>query len=176
MITYMEFMDRAVAIANEFLRKDGGASLTQMQLQKLVYFAHGWSLGLLGQPLTIEQPEAWDYGPVYADLYDHTKLFGRSPIGRELTPDDDQPARFFGHGTPKAAPYRAQLTGSERAIIDQVWARYGRLSGARLSALTHQDGTPWSESYNGRRNATIDNEVIARHFLELARRAQPVAS
>ncbi|HQS97664.1 MAG TPA: DUF4065 domain-containing protein, partial [Novosphingobium sp.] len=73
-------MDRSVAIANEFLRKAGAVGLTQMQLQKLVYFSHGWALGLTEQPLTTDGPEAWAYGPVYPDLYDHTKFFGRGSI------------------------------------------------------------------------------------------------
>ena len=168
-------MDRAVAIANEFLRKPGGASLTQMQLQKLVYMAHGWTLALTGQPLTVEQPEAWDYGPVYPDLYDHTKLFGRSSIGREITPDDDEPARFFGASNSKAQPYRADLTTTERQIIQQVWDRYGQLSGARLSALTHQTGTPWSQTYNGTRRRAISNDLIAAHYKQLATRARSFA-
>jgi uncharacterized phage-associated protein len=161
-------MDRSVAIANEFLRK--GVPLTQMQLQKLVYLAHGWTLGLTGQPLTVEQPQAWDYGPVYPDLYDHTKLFGRSPITREITSDDDEPARFFGR-THNAAPYRATLSPVERSIIEQVWSRYGRLSGARLSAMTHQPDTPWSQTYNGGKNRSIPNELIQAHYIELAERA-----
>jgi uncharacterized phage-associated protein len=168
-------MDRAVAIANEFLRKQGGASLTQMQIQKLVYIAHGWTLALTGNPLTIEEPQAWDYGPVYADLYDHTKLFGRSPIGREITPDDDEPARFFGREKGKRPPYRASLNAVERSIIDQVWSRYGSLSGARLSAVTHQTGTPWSQSYAGRKNSAITNAMIKEHYCELAERARLAA-
>jgi len=162
-------MDRSVAIANEFLRR--GIPLTQMQLQKLVYLSHGWTLGLTGQPLTAEQPEAWDYGPVYTDLYDHTKLFGRAPIAREVTPDDDEPARFFGRSRGHAKPYHAQLNPTERSIVDQVWARYGRLSGAQLSTLTHQPGTPWTQVYDGGRNRVIPNEVIMAHYSELAQRA-----
>ena len=165
-------MDRSVAIANEFLRKAAGAALTQMQLQKLVYIAHGWKLGLVGEPLTTDQPEAWAYGPVYPDLYDHTKFFGRGPIGREITPDDDEAARFFIRQRSEAVPYRANLDNQERQIIDHVWKRYGGLSGARLSSLTHQPNTPWSETYDGGRNRTISNDVIQAHYDELAKRAK----
>lgn len=146
-----------------------------MQLQKLVYMAHGWTLALTGEPLTAEEPEAWDYGPVYSDLYDHTKFFGRSPIGREISPDDDEPARFFGRGKNPANAYRANLSEAERSIIDQVWARYGRLSGARLSSLTHQPQTPWSQTYSGNRNRVISNDLIKAHYQELAQRAQSAA-
>ncbi|WP_416366578.1 Panacea domain-containing protein [Sphingomonas aurantiaca] len=76
-------------------RKTGGDGLTQMQLQKLVFFAHGWTLAETGYALTEDDPEAWVYGPVYRDLYDHTKYFGSGPIGRKITPDDDEAARFF---------------------------------------------------------------------------------
>lgn len=165
-------MNRAVAIANEFLRKKGGTSLTQMQLQKLVYISHGWTLAITDSPLTLEEPEAWDYGPVYSDLYDHTKLFGRSPIGRLITPDDDEPARFFRSAGKSSPPYQASLTEDETAIINNVWSKYGDLSGAILSALTHKSGTPWSKTYDGRRNRIISNNVIADHFCSLANRAK----
>lgn len=169
-------MDRSVAIANEFLRKPGGEALTQMQLQKLVYIAHGWNLGLLGRGLTTDEPEAWAYGPVYPDLYDHTKFFGRGAIGREITPDDDEAARFFiGRRSDRKQAYRAEIDANERSIIDQVWSRYGSLSGARLSALTHQPNTPWSMTYDGRRNRSISSDVIRSHYAELAARARPAA-
>ena len=164
-------MDRSVAIANEFLRQPGGAALTQMQLQKLVYMAHGWTLAITGAPLTTDSPQAWDYGPVYPDLYDHTKLFGRGPIGREITSEDDEPARFFGRARGVAQPYRANIDATERSIINQVWARYGPISGARLSSMTHQPNTPWSQIYEGGRNRVIPNDLIQTHYRELAERA-----
>jgi uncharacterized phage-associated protein len=170
---YIVRMDRSVAIANEFLRRAGKTGLTQMQLQKLVYFAHGWNLALSDEPLTSDLPKAWNYGPVYPDLYDHTKYFGKSQIDREITPDDDEAARFFTKMRSGKAAYRAKLSPREIEIIDRVWRRYGSLSGARLSALTHQPNTPWSQTFaSGRgKNASITNELIKGHYIDLAEEA-----
>ena len=57
-------------IANEFIRRGlrEGRAFDQMQLQKLVYIAHGWCLAFSGEPLTGDRPEAWDFGPVYRRL------------------------------------------------------------------------------------------------------------
>jgi uncharacterized phage-associated protein len=168
----MNLVDRSVAIANEFLSKPGGLALTQMQLQKLVYFAHGWDLALTNTPLTVEQPEAWTYGPVYRDLYDHTKQFGSAPIGRLLSAADSQAGRMFG-GAHGAAPYKASLSPTERQIIDHVWHRYGGVFGPSLSALTHQPDTPWSLTFSGGagKNQPINNSLIREHYRQLAQRA-----
>lgn len=171
-------MDRSVAIANEFLKMQGGRALTQMQLQKLVYFAHGWNLALNGEPLVDEAPEAWTYGPVFPDLYEHTKFFGKAPIGRLITPDDDEVARFFTRSKSSRPAYMANVSERESAIIRHVWKRYGSLSGPRLSALTHQPGTPWFETYrDGKgKNKPINAELIKGHYDQLAQRARETAA
>ena len=162
---------RAVEIANEFLRLPGAAGrLTQMHLQKLTYIAHGWNWAVNNEPLISDDIEAWSFGPVVRDLYDHTKFFGSQPIDRLITPDDSQVARFFG-GTGEAPAYRAPLTDREREVIRQVWDRYGKLSAIRLSELTHQPGTPWFQAFQHGRNATIDEEAIRAHYNALADRA-----
>lgn len=165
---------RAVAIANAFLRLPSAAeTITQMQLQKLVYIAHGWNLAINDDSLVAEQPEAWTYGPVYRDLYDHTKFFGKSPIGREIRPADRDMAKFFlGDDDNSDQPYRAPLSDRERAVIENVWKRYGALSAIRLSELTHQRGTPWFQTFTTRgRNTAIENELIKPHYDALAARA-----
>lgn len=169
---------RSVEIANAFLRQPGALGhLTQMQLQKLTYLANGWNWALNGEQLIDDPAEAWDYGPVYPDLYEHTKFFGREPLERLITSEDNDAARVFGISDGKAAPYAARLTDREEAIIAHVWKRYGGLSGSQLSALTHQRGTPWSNTYWKRGKSTcIAQDEIRQHFDELARRAQQAAA
>jgi uncharacterized phage-associated protein len=167
---------RAVEIANQFLSLPDVDGLTQMQLQKLVYFANGWNLALSGTPLVSESPQAWDYGPVYADLYDHTKFFGSKKIERQITPDDDEAIRFFLDSPSGRSPYLAQLDSRERSIIDHVWRRYGKMSGPRLSALTHQPNTPWFITYKEKgKSAQIDQILIQNHYDGLASLAQKAA-
>ncbi len=71
-------------IANELLKKaaeDGGGDLlTNMKLQKLLYYEQGFHLAYFNQPLFNEAIEAWQYGPVVPLVYEHYKSFGRTGL------------------------------------------------------------------------------------------------
>lgn len=56
-------------IANRFIRLAAteGRCFDQMQLQDLVYIAHGWCLALTGEPLTGDRPEATPWEQVLAN-------------------------------------------------------------------------------------------------------------
>ena len=63
------------------LSKDSGVPLTQMQIQKLVYFSHGWYLAKNeGRPLIPDDIEAWRWGPVIPRLYRAFRAAGANPI------------------------------------------------------------------------------------------------
>ena len=72
----------AIAIANWFLDRafSGGDSLTPMKLQKMVYIAHGWSLGLSDNSLIHDAVEAWKWGPVIRSVYREFRDFGAETI------------------------------------------------------------------------------------------------
>lgn len=166
------------ALANEFLRlpevqAQGG--LTQMQLQKLVYMAHGWNMVINGEPLANEDPQAWTYGPVFPSLYDHTKGMGTQAIKDPITSDQSRFARLFGAGEPPET-YQADLTPREKGVIESVWKRYGKLSGIRLSEMTHQPNAPWFKAYEPGRNASITPDLIRPHYEELLQRAEATAA
>jgi len=155
-------MYSAAAIANAFLElaKRDGKSLTNMQLQKLVYIAHGWMLGITGQSLIKNKVEAWAWGPVIPDLYHPLKKYGSGIVDEPL---------------PAKATLEAET--AEMLVTSAVWAGYGDLSALQLSAITHKDGTPWSQvrQQNPARHAEIPNRLIAEHYQQLLHeRANPI--
>ena len=57
-------------------------SISNLRLQKVLYFAHMHHLGEKKGPLIKETFEAWDYGPVEPKLYHRVKMYGREAIGK----------------------------------------------------------------------------------------------
>jgi len=143
------------AIANEFIKLNGGG-IEQMKLQKLVYIAHGWNLAINKAPLVEGRIEAWDGGPVMRSIWDHLRDFGYNAVGRLL-------------GRTRSEPFVANLSKSEKDVIDHVWRKYNRYSGLQLSEMTHRPGTPWTNAYFGRgRNHLLSDTDIQNHFTEMA--------
>lgn len=141
------------------IAKARGVKLTPMQLMKLVYIAHGWSLGIRNRDLFPNRIEAWQYGPVIPDLYHATKKFGRTAIPLEMIDD----------------PADMPVTAEDAAFLEDVFEKYGHLDGIQLSYLTHQSGTPWDQVYEpGRQRIEIPDNLIQSHYVDLNRaRRQP---
>ncbi len=76
-------MHSVIDVANYFLslvNEDQGEGITNMKMQKLVYYAQGFSLAMLNKPLFEEPIEAWQYGPVVPTLYHAFKKYGNVPL------------------------------------------------------------------------------------------------
>lgn len=145
-------MADARTVANRFLdlAREKERSLTPMQLLKLVYIAHGWTLGLTGKPLINQKIEAWQYGPVIRSLYNLVRGYGRDVI------------------TAPIPAFPEDLSNAEDGLIQQVYDLYGDLSGIQLSNITHMPGTPWFETYEaGSFGKVIPNDLIAAHYRQL---------
>ena len=156
----------AKAVANAFLKiaDSEGAQISPMKLQKLIYLAHGWSLGLLNSPLISDSIKAWKYGPVIESIYHEFKSFGSSYIkvkATELSLDEK---------TFQLNSFEPEIDGTDNeanSVIAQVWKVYNQYSGVQLSNITHQPETPWSRCYTNTRNVSIDNDIIKRHYAKL---------
>ncbi|XUU49186.1 Panacea domain-containing protein [Serratia nematodiphila] len=136
----------AIAVANAFIekaKKCGIKDLTPMKLQKLVFFAHAWSLAAYGEPLIRDKVLAWKYGPVIESVYHEFKAYGSNNItsvGTEFVWDDDPnsivKAKFVAPEIPASDTYAS-------AIIDIIFDVYGDKSAIYLSNLTHEAGSAW---------------------------------
>ena len=130
--------------------------LTQMKLQKMVYFAHGYHLAKYGTPLIDEQVQAWKFGPVIPKIYADYKLYGSDLI------IDTQYL---------SVPYKlmekelSSLSATAKDAIEYTWETTKNLSTAKLSGWTHEPGSPWAQVYNEHdRETVINNDIIQQYF------------
>lgn len=114
--------------------------LTNMKLQKLVYYIKVWSI-VDGSDVVDGPFEKWTHGPVVRDLYDAIRINGKNPVNTVS-------------GSAVALDARAQL------IADVVMYTYGRLSAFELSDLTHSED-PWRLTAA---NAFISPDVIEDYY------------
>lgn len=149
-------MAKAVDVAAEMVRYADslGQPLTHMQLQKLVYIAHGISLAKYDSPLLDEEVDAWKYGPVIDPLYQVLKPFGSGVV------------------KVKKGTSTSGLTEDQVTLIKEVVDKFKELDGIQLSTLTHQPDSPWYRVWNnGRgheiRGTKIPNDLIKEHYKKI---------
>jgi uncharacterized phage-associated protein len=154
----------ALQVANEFLRiaKKHDSPITPMKLQKLVYFAHGWSLGIFDKPLIDEQIEFWAYGPVIDSVYHEFKRFGNREITELATRDYDfETGEFI-----EPEPIRNE---EDMKLLNKIWDVYGGFTAIQLSNLTHDAGTPWTQMKERGphpRGTDIPRDMITKYFAD----------
>src|SRR6186713_660153 len=76
----MSFDVRAVANAILDLAKEEGKGVTNLAINKIIYFLHAAYLHEFRRPLVTAKIEAWDHGPVFREVYHQFKKFGRENI------------------------------------------------------------------------------------------------
>jgi uncharacterized phage-associated protein len=154
-------------IANEFIRlgMERAWAFDQMQLQKLVYIAHGWCLAITGEPLTGDRPEAWDFGPMYRRLADALGDCGQRPVTETLTAEWSIEA--IGSET-----IWSELNTIERNVLTSVLLNYGAYSSSQLSTITRGEGAPWTSVYRRGegRFRDIPHSMIRDQFVRFAQR------
>lgn len=150
-------MANSVDVARELLRlaREDGKSLTNMQLQKLVYIAHGLHLAYHDKPLLNEEVSAWKHGPVIPKVYYAFKQYLNTAIdtAREGNPQQELPE-------------------DELDSIKGAYNNFAKFNGWTLRNITHQEGSPWWKVWydrNGQEtfNAIIPNNIIKEHYLKI---------
>lgn len=142
------------AVANAFLQlaRENGKSLTNMQVQKLVFLAQGYSLAVLGRCMYENNIHAWQFGPVVPRLYKDLQVYGSGNVEADLKSDDI-----------------IDPQSEEFEVLAGVWDAYGSSSGGQLSALTHKAGSPWEKQWNRKRFDPIPVEEIKAYYEELVK-------
>ncbi|MDR3569898.1 MAG: DUF4065 domain-containing protein [Syntrophobacteraceae bacterium] len=104
--------------------------LSNLKLQKLVYYAQGMHLAMRDAPLFGDRIEAWDYGPVVPDLYHFYKENGARGIPADPTFDLDK------------------IDGATLDFLDEIFDAFGQFSAIRLMQISHKDKC-WEDAGSG---------------------------
>ena len=82
----------SVDVANLFLKwaNQEGELISNLKMQKLLYFVQAWHLAYFSTPLFIDQIKAWEFGPVVLEAYHYFKKFGYGPIKYKETNKEDK--------------------------------------------------------------------------------------
>lgn len=130
---------------------NGDLPITNLKLQKLLYYAQGWSFVELKKELFEENIVAWKYGPVIKEIYNEYKQFKNLPIELNINSFNAIEKQF------------------DKATIEYLkrfYNLYIDTPAHELVASSHQE-KPWFFTFNMKgEGAIIEKDLIKEFFLE----------
>lgn len=143
MLSAMKVADFFIEIA----QNENEEFMTPLRLQKLLYFAQGWSLARYNRPLFAERVESRPLGPVVREVYNKYAIYGKRPITQPESQLDD-------------------LSDDDLSLLLDVYREYGRFTASALVDMSH-DTEPWQSAMLFGQNAEITAEKMQRYFSSL---------
>ena len=119
--------------------------ISNLKLQKLLYYAQGIYLALSGKKLFSDNLVAWAHGPVVVDVY------------HEYCSNGSRGIEYNESLRPKE-----KYSKEERNVLEQVYNYFGQYSAWKLRNMTHEE-RPWLETPQ---NHVISPKLIKEYFLE----------
>lgn len=125
------------SIANYILElaEEDDRQVSNIMIQKLVYFCHAYFLHEHDRPLVTGYFEAWTYGPVHPALYKSFKIYGANKI----TGKADKTNLLTG----EVVEVESVNDKSARRTIRTVMSNLAKLSIGQLVDLSHAPNGPW---------------------------------
>lgn len=122
-------MYNAIDVAKYFVNLN--KELTELQIQKLVYYSYVWYIvkfnddkNNIVNKLFDERPRAWKYGPVFISIYEQMKFCDKSLLCKAYL---------------KANNVNTKFDDKAEMILSLVYEFYGKYSGNRLSDMTRYE-------------------------------------
>ena len=136
----------ANAVADYIIRfyHEHGDLITNLKLQKLVYYAQAWYLSLYEKPLFNEEFQAWISGPVQAELYARFKTYQWNPISEHN---------------------KTVLPEHIEEHLQEIIQVYGKYEAYYLERMTHAE-EPWIKARAGIPPDQSSNALISKQDMQ----------
>lgn len=139
---------KVLDVADYIIRKcnEDNRAISNLKLQKILYFVQAEFLVTKNRPCFMENIQAWDFGVVVPKVYYKYKIYGGTSI-----------------------PYIernniCRISQKDREIIDDVINECSKYSAASLTELT-QNQSPWEDYYIVGQQNIIPHEAIKEFFM-----------
>ncbi len=144
-------------VANTLLRMGDrmGEPLTNMKLQKILYYEQGYHLAFFDTPLFKEDIYAWFYGPAVPCVYEKYKDY---EIGMISYDETDGEVEFKDN--------------RERVVFRNVFEALAAYSAIGLTHMTRSE-TPWVQA-DAKGNGVITVSSIKTYFKDRVRNGERV--
>jgi uncharacterized phage-associated protein len=117
------------------LNTDAGDNISQLKLQKLIYYAQAWHLVFNNKPLFNEKIEAWPHGPAVRCIFERFK-----DTSGNITNNTD----ISLYSSDEECDFCAET----EELLERIHRSYGEHSAGYLEALTHSEA-PWINARKG---------------------------
>ncbi len=136
------------SVANYFisLSNETGNLITNLKLQKLVYYTQAWALAINNEKIFDSDFEAWVHGPVLRELYAKYKKFQWKPIDENVG---------------DSIEILASMPEDVRSVVKEVTDEYFGLSAYELERLTHAE-EPWIKARKGVEASELSRNIISK--------------
>lgn len=141
-------MAKAKDITDYFLSKtiNEDSKMTNLKLQKLLYYAQGLHLALFNKELFSEEIEAWQHGPVCVSIYHDFKQYGSNIIPYNNCKKD----------------FNNILSSKQTEFLDEIYDVFGQFSAWKLRDMTHEEPT-W---INNKDSASLISQTEMKEYFK----------
>lgn len=143
MTTELKALDVAQSIL--YIAHQAGDNITNLKLQKLLYYAQAWYLVNFDKPLFEDNIEAWQYGPVVREVYITFNKYQNKPI-----------SKFDKKAIDK-------LTAEQVDYLKEFCAYFMKFSASELVSMTHSE-QPWIEAFEQGAQTVISIETMKTYY------------
>ena len=117
--------------------------MTNMKLNKLLYYAQGHYLQKYGEPLFSDKIYAWEHGPVVKNVYTIYSNYKSDPICQYDAKAIDV------------------ITNADKVFLLNIAREYCRYTASALRSMTHTPKSPWDQT---QKDAEIKTNLIKEYF------------
>lgn len=158
---YKEAMYSADSVAKIVIQYSNNKrySISNLKLQKILYFIQAIFLNEYNRACFKEEIEAWTFGPVVPSVYQKYKIFGANSIPEYACKDDS----FVGLFSYNNSNNRLAISPNDNDIICDIVDSLSGYSASDLVEITHKQ-SPWINAYTPYCNNIISKESILDFF------------